>query len=295
MAAKQGRVVGILPATLTKSMLFGRFLVSLPWLDYGGPLADDREIARELMDFLTSVARREKCQFFEVRAVREPFPGLVDKTDKYSFQMNLSGGEETTWQNIDGKAKNQVRKATKSGLTVEFGGEEFIRDFYAVFSENMRDLGTPVWPRGLFLEMFRQFPGDTEIALVKLGKLTVGGGLLIHHLNYSAVPSASSYRNYLKMCPNNILYWEIIRRCIKRGSSVFDFGRSTLNAGTFNFKKQWIKEPKQQTWQYQLLQVSSLPELNPSNPKFRLAIDVWKRLPLPVANALGPRIVTKLP
>jgi Acetyltransferase (GNAT) domain len=159
----------------------------------------------------------------------------------------------------------------------------------------MRDLGTPVWPKSLFSEQFRNFPNDTELALVRLGDLYIGGGLIVHHLDYSGVPSASAYRDYLNLCPNNILYWEVIRHCIRRGSNRFDFGRSSLDAGTYNFKKQWIKNPRPQVWQYKLITIDSLPELNPANPRFRWAINVWRRLPLPIANALGPRIVTKLP
>ncbi|MCP4632291.1 MAG: GNAT family N-acetyltransferase, partial [candidate division Zixibacteria bacterium] len=118
---------------------------------------------------------------------------------------------------------------------------------------------------------------------------------LIHYKDYSGVPSASAYRKYLKLCPNNLLYWEVIKRCISRGSSYFDFGRSSEGAGTYRFKKQWMKKPKEQIWQYKLLKIDELPELNPNNPKFKLAINIWRRLPLPIANFLGPKIITKLP
>jgi serine/alanine adding enzyme len=159
----------------------------------------------------------------------------------------------------------------------------------------MRDLGTPVWPKSLFSEQFRLFPNDTELALIKLGDLPIATGLIIHYQKYSTVPSASAYQKYLNLSPNNLLYWEIIKRCRNRGSTQFDFGRSSLNAGTFKFKKQWVKDPQEQIWQYKLLKTNELPELNPSNAKFRLAISIWKKLPLPIANALGPKIVTKLP
>jgi FemAB-related protein (PEP-CTERM system-associated) len=295
VASRDGRAVGIFPSTLMKSIVFGKFMISLPWLDYGGPLAESADIARGLVDYATAIARKAGCRFVEMRAVSEPLPELVDKCEKYSFVLRLAENEEAIWQSIDGKAKNQIRKAIKSGLTVQFGGAELLEEFYKIFSRNMHDLGTPVWPKSLFAELFRHFPDDTEIALVKLGELSIGGGLVVHYLDYSAVPSASSYRNYLNLCPNNILYWEVIKRCFKRGSSYFDFGRSSLNAGTYNFKKQWIRNPSPQTWQYKLLTIDSLPELNPSNPKFRWAINAWKLLPLPIANVLGPKIVTKLP
>ena len=295
MAQRDGRVVGILPATLTKSMIFGKFMISLPWLDYGGPLAENQEIAAGLVDYCVALAKKSNCRFLELRAMSQPLPGLVTKEEKFTFVLKLEGSEETIWQSIDGKAKNQVRKAIKSGLEVNFGGIELLDEFYKIFAYNMRDLGTPVWPKSLYAEMFRCFPNDIELALVKLGNLYIGGGLVVHYQDYSGVPSASSYRKYLNLCPNNILYWEVIKRCFKRGSRSFDFGRSSLDAGTFNFKKQWIKNPGPQIWQYKLLTIDTLPELNPSNPKFKWAIKLWRRLPLPIANALGPRIVTKLP
>jgi FemAB-related protein (PEP-CTERM system-associated) len=295
MAFQGDRLIGILPTALMKSMIFGKFMISLPWLDYGGPLVENPDAAQGLVKFAVGIAEKAKCRFLEMRAVPDPLPGLVNKEEKYSFILKLEGSEDAIWQSIDGKAKNQVRKAVKSGLEVDFGGIEFLDAFYKIFATNMRDLGTPVWPRSLFSELFHNFPDDTELAMVRLGDKYIGGGLVIHYMNYSGVPSASAYRAYLNLCPNNILYWEVIKRCFKRGSGRFDFGRSSLNAGTYNFKKQWIRNPVPQVWQYKLLTIDSLPELNPSNPKFKWAINTWRRLPLPIANALGPRIVTKLP
>jgi serine/alanine adding enzyme len=295
LAEHGSKIVGILPAVLMKSVLFGRFMISLPWLDYGGPLAESDDIAVGLTNFEISAARQERCRFLELRAVRHLMPGLVNKDQKYAFLLDLTPGEQDVWKSIDGKAKNQVRKAEKSGLTVEFGGNQLLNDFYKIFTHNMRDLGTPVWPRNLYSEQFRYFNNDIEIALVKLAGMPIAAAILLHYQDYSIVPSASSYRKYRNLNPNNLLYWEVIKHCIAKGSRVFDFGRSTLDAGTYNFKKQWVKNPAQQIWQYKLLTIDSLPELDPSNPKFRLAINIWKHLPLPVANMLGPMIVTKLP
>ncbi|HBC47717.1 MAG TPA: FemAB family PEP-CTERM system-associated protein [candidate division Zixibacteria bacterium] len=289
------KLVGVLPTVLMSSILFGRYMISMPWLDYGGPLADNDDIACKLIEFAVSQAEREKCKFVELRAVRQVAPGLVNKDQKYAFWLDLKSGEENVWKSIDGKAKNQVRKAAKSGLVVQFGGIELLDEFYRIFSCNMRDLGTPVWPKKLYSEQFHYFKNDIEIGLVKLGDLPVAAAILLHYKDCSIVPSASSYRKYRNLNPNNLLYWEIIRHCIMRGSATFDFGRSSLNAGTYNFKKQWVNNPIQQIWQYKLLTIDSLPELDPSNPKFRLAINIWKHLPLFVANKFGPMIVTKLP
>lgn len=280
---------------LMKSPIFGKFLISLPWLDYGGPLASDDQVAASLVDFAVAIAAREKCRFMELRAVSRNHPALINTDHRFAFMLDLTPGEEAVWKALDGKAKNQVRKALKSNLEVRIGGIENLDSFYAIFSRNMRDLGTPVWPKRLFAEQFRYFEDDTEIALACLSEKPVAAALLIHYDDYSTVPSASSNRKYLNLSPNNILYWEIIRHCIRRGSRRFDFGRSSLDTGTYRFKNQWVKDPTRQIWQYKLMTMDDLPKLDPSNPKFRLAISIWKRLPLPIANLLGPRIATKLP
>ncbi|MCP4633957.1 MAG: peptidoglycan bridge formation glycyltransferase FemA/FemB family protein, partial [candidate division Zixibacteria bacterium] len=224
VAESDGKIVGILPTALMQSRLFGTFLISLPWLDYGGALADNDEIAAKLIDVAIESAQSKGCRFFEMRAVRHRLPNLTEKTDKREFLLELREGEETVWKSFDAKARNQVRKAEKAGLSVEFGKLDKFNDFYTVFSYNMRDLGTPVWPKNLFKEIFHTFPDDTEFAVVKKNDEIIAAGLLIHYKDYSGVPSASAYRKYLKLCPNNLLYWEVIKRCISRGSSYFDFG-----------------------------------------------------------------------
>lgn len=291
----EGKVVGVLPAVFMKSMLFGRFMISLPWLDYGGPLADDYAIAQQLVETAETKARELNCKFLELRAVAHRLPEMAEKTDKRQFHLDLTPGEEGVWKMFDAKARNQVRKAEKSGLTCVFGGKELLDDFYAVFAYNMRDLGTPVWPRALFEEIFAKFQNDAGIVAVKLGDKTVGAGLILYHGTYAGMPSASSYREYRDLCPNNLMYWETIKHALARGSKVLDLGRSSDGAGTYNFKKQMVRQPTEQVWQYRLLTIDSLPEMNPDNPKFKLAIAVWRKLPLWLAGWLGPKIVTKLP
>jgi FemAB-related protein (PEP-CTERM system-associated) len=291
----ESKVVGVLPTAFMKSVLFGRFLISLPWLDYGGPLADDDSIAGKLVEVAENKARELNCKFFEMRAAAHRLPHMTEKTDKRQFHLDLTPGEEGIWKTFDAKARNQVRKAEKSGLTCVFGGKELLDDFYAVFAYNMRDLGTPVWPRLLYEEIFSKFQREAEIVAVKLGEKTISAGLILHHGSYTGMPSASSYREYRDLSPNNLLYWETIKHALARGSKILDLGRSSDGAGTYNFKKQMVRQPTEQVWQYRLLTIDTLPEMNPDNPKYKLAIAVWRKLPLWLANRLGPKIVTKLP
>lgn len=295
LAEQNNKIVGILPTIYMKSLLFGKYMISLPWLDYGGPVANSAEITKELVSIAGEKAKELGCQFLEMRAVRKRLPEYTEKLDKREFHLDLSGGREEVWKSFDAKARNQARKGEKSGLTIRFGTTDLLDEFYRVFSRNMRDLGTPVWPKNLFYEIFEYFGDTSEIVLVEMNNQPIAGALILHYREFSAVPSASALREYLKYCPNNFMYWEIIKRCIERGSKIFDFGRSSEGAGTYKFKKQWVKNPKEQVWQYKLYGQDSLPELNPNNPKFKMLIGLWRKLPIPLANLIGPKIVTKLP
>jgi len=295
LAKNEDQIVGILPLFYYSSLLFGKFLISLPWLDRGGVCADSEEIQEKLIHNAVQIARQKRCKFLELRSVLVKDKSLITKTSKVTFILELNPDPEKIWKKIDSKARNQVRKAQKSGLEVTFGREEYLDQFYSVFSTNMRDLGTPVWTKELFKNILTYFPDTSEIALVKLNRKIIGGALILYFKDMLTVPSASSLGSFLSYCPNNILYWEIIKRGCLKGLKKFDFGRSSRNSGTFNFKRQWVKEPVQLYWQYYLNKTKDLPELNPESPKFSLGVKLWQRLPLILANFLGPKIVRNLP
>ena len=295
LAETDGRIVGVLPTVFMKSMLFGKFLVSLPWLDYGGPLTDNPRISSLLVDKASSLAREKNCRFFEMRAIRDRLEGLVEKTDKFSFFLDLTKGEEAVWKSFNAKARNQVRKAVKLGLTAEVGGAELINNFYRIFSYNMRDLGTPVWPKSLFTEIFRRFGRDANIALVKLDNNPIAAGLIIHYRDYSGVPSASAYRKYINLCPNNLLYWEALKSACREGFHRFDMGRSLPDSGTHRFKRQWGAVDEPLYYQYHVRPGRVLPgrEENPGGDG--RAASLWRRLPLAAANRLGPLLRRGVP
>jgi FemAB-related protein (PEP-CTERM system-associated) len=188
-----------------------------------------------------------------------------------------------------------VRKAEKNGLSLRLGQLELLDDFYAVFARNMRDLGTPVYGKDFFRNVLLGFPDTTRIlAVIKEGK-TIAAGIVSWYRLTMEMPWASSIGDYKSLCPNNLLYWEAIQFAIVNGCTGFDFGRSTPNEGTFNFKKQWGAEPVQLYWQYLLESGQSMPELNNKNPKFEMAIKVWQKLPVALTKLVGPRIVRSIP
>jgi FemAB-related protein (PEP-CTERM system-associated) len=199
------------------------------------------------------------------------------------------------WQAIDRKVRNQVRKAEKSALTAVHGGLELVPEFYEVFARNMRDLGTPVYAKRLFETILEEFPGTAETFVVRTGTTPIAASLTFRWREVTEVPWASSLREHRASCPNMLLYWTMLRRAIEVGSTTFDFGRSTPNESTYHFKTQWGATGTPFAWEYWLASGGSLPDQSPANPKFQLAIETWKRLPIWLTNRVGPYLVRSIP
>lgn len=292
IASRAGRPVGVLPLVFIRGHLFGRTLTSLPFVNYGGVLADDAKVADALVGAAQTAARARRCGHVELRHTNRQFDDLPNRQHKVTMRLPLSEGQ---WDRLDRKVRNQVRKALKSGLTAETGGAERLDDFYGVFARNMRDLGTPVYSRRLFGEVLAAFPTRARLVVVRLSGVPIAAGLTYRTDGMVEVPWASSVREHNSLCPNHLLYWTVIENALADGCTTLDFGRSTPNEGTYRFKAQWGAEPLPLHWEYVLPDGGDIPDQGPTNPKFRMAIAAWKRLPLWIANAAGPRIVREIP
>jgi len=292
IARRGGAVAGVLPLVYIKSFVFGRSLTSLPFLNYGGVVADSTEAAGALLDAAAAAARDRGCSHIELRHVERRFPELPHKQHKVAMKLSL---ERDMWDRLDGKVRNQIRKARKSELTSEAGGVELLQDFYRVFARNMRDLGTPVYSRRFFEEVLRAFPDRTRIHLVRLQGNAVAAGITYRTGASIETPWASSIRDFNPLCPNHLLYWSIIEQAVAEECEAMDFGRSTPNEGTYKFKEQWGAKAVPLNWEYRLMDGAALPNASPTNPKFQLAIKLWKKLPVSVATRLGPSIVRSIP
>jgi FemAB-related protein (PEP-CTERM system-associated) len=168
-------------------------------------------------------------------------------------------------------------------------------DFYTVFARNMRDLGTPVYSRSLFASMLSTFPGDARVHVVRLHGQPVAGAFSYAYGRVIEVPSAASLREHRALCPNHLMYWSIIGAAIDEGRTVFDFGRSSPNDGTYRFKEQWGAAAEQLWWEYRLTDGATVPGDDRQSAKFHATIEAWKRLPLSVATLIGPRIARSVP
>lgn len=296
LAARRGRaIVGVLPLVAFDHALFGRFMVSLPFVNYGGVLADDQP-AR---DGLLAEARRRAAAYgmthVELRHVQPQFPTLARRTHKVSMTLDLAGDVDTAWSTLDRKLRNHIRKAEKYGLTTDAGGAELLPDFYGVFARNMRDLGTPVYPSSWFGDILARFAPRARVTVVRMADRPIAAAFTIGYRSSIEVPSAGSLREFRYTSANTLLYWHLMKQAIEGGYRTFDFGRSSPGDGPFTFKKQWGATPGPLTWEYVLHGGRAVPDRSRKNARFSLAISAWQRMPLAVANRVGPSIVRYLP
>jgi len=294
IARRNGRVTGGLPLVEFRSRLFGAFAVSLPFVNYGGVVADDDETAAALVADAVSWARARGLSHVELRHLSVKAAPWPAKRHKVAMWLTLERTEPAAWTALDRKVRNQVRKAEKGGLATEMGGVERLDEFYRVFAHNMRDLGTPVYSRRFFASILRAFPGSARVFVVQLGRIPVAASITIRWRDTIEVPWASSLRAHSDKSPNMLLYWTMLKAAIEEGATRFDFGRSTPNEGTFQFKRQWGATPQPLVWEYAGLE-GRLPDQSPKNPKFRMAVSLWKHLPLALANRIGPAVVRNIP
>jgi serine/alanine adding enzyme len=288
-----GRIVGVLPLVRLRSRLFGDFGVSLPYFNYGGALGDNPTVVQALIRHATAWGEREQVAHIEFRHMA-PLPKLAARTDKVSMIRALPSTPEQLDVEIGAKVRAQIKQARRYRPETCIGGQELLDDFYRVFAANMRDLGTPVYGKSFFANMLARWENMAKLVVIRTPE-PVAAAFLLGEGELLEIPWASTLRSANPMNMNMFLYWEVLSLAIRSGFRYFDFGRSTVDAGTFQFKKQWGARPAQHHWHYWLPKGTELPSLSPNNPKFKLAIALWRRLPLPVTTSLGPHIVKFLP
>lgn len=287
-------IVGALPLVRMRSLLFGQNLLSMPFLNYGGPIGTPRARVA-LADHAIELGRDSGDRLVELRC-RSPLDGTphTEAPDKVTVLLDLPDDAEDLWTNgLKGKVRSQVRRPQKAGMTADFGAE-YLSDFYSVFAQNMRDLGTPVLPRRLFEAIQAKFGSSVVVGVVKTGEGTVvSAGLGFLYRGEFELIWASSLRAYNRDSPNMLLYWSMMERVIQLGGRVFNFGRCTPGGGTHRFKLQWGGADLPLPWVRESNGSGAPP--SKEGALYQKAISVWQRLPIPIANALGPRISRGLP
>lgn len=291
-----GQVVGSLPLTLVRSILFGKFLVSQPYLNTGGVWAAEEGVARVLIDRAVALAEELNVKHLELRhEVRVEHDQLTkQRDDKVHMRLALPESTDALMKSFKSKLRSQVKKSFEHPFVVQWGQHGLLEEFYYLFARNMRDLGTPVYSSRLFGSILDAFPSTSELCVVRLKDQPVAGALLLHNRGITEVPSASSLREYNSTGANMWMYWQLLQRAIERGSTVFDFGRSSVESGTYKFKEQWGAVPHPAVWQYYVR--SGAPEdMRPNSPKRQKLIQVWQKLPVWLTRWVGPSIVRGIP
>lgn len=288
------KLIGVLPLVHLNSRVFGSFTLSIPYVNYGGPLALSPKAEQALMSHAAKLSKDLGCSHMEIRETR-PRNGWQSVQRKVSMILPLPACDEILDANLGTKLRAQVNKARHHGLSVSFGGVELLDAYYQVFSLNMRDLGTPVYSKTVFKEILLTFPDNAFLAIAELNGTPLAVGFLLGYRDKLEIPWASSVRKKNYLGANMLMYREILKEAIERNYQYFDFGRSTKGAATHRFKKQWGAKEHDLHWHYWTRDGQGIPELNPDNPKFKLAIKLWQKLPVAITRIIGPGLARNLP
>jgi serine/alanine adding enzyme len=298
MAREQGRICGVLPIVEMQSSLFGHFFVSLPFLDYGGVIADTPDCETALATAAVDLAIKRGARHIELRQ-SVALASLTDagwmlRQHKAALVVNLRIDPETIWSNLSSRLRGKVRKAVKAGAEFSVEGIEALGDFYRVFGLNMRDLGTPVYSVDFFRNILRSAK-HAAILLVRRQGRAVAGAIALRRGDRIELPWICSDYAQSSHQVNEFLYWSAIKWASDTGAGELDLGRCSIDSGTYRFKMQWNPEVRPLFWYYWLASGCELPELSPNNPKYALAVRCWKRMPVALTNRLGPWIVRNIP
>jgi FemAB-related protein (PEP-CTERM system-associated) len=288
-----GNVAGLLPLFLVRSRLFGRLLVSSPLAAYGGILSDSEAVTRAIFQRAADIAKNLKVQFLELRNFRNAIPSdsLLRKDLYVTFRTELKEDPELNMLAIPRKTRAEVREGIRNQLefkTDAIGPSEF----FDLYSRSVRELGTPVFPRRLFVKGLEYFAPDCKIFSVHWKNKVVSAVWTLFYKDEVVPYFGGSVREYNRLAVNNFMYWMLMKYGCEHGYKVFDFGRSKKGTGSFDFKKRWGMTMTELPYQYALVQRQTMPDTSPLNPKFSTGVEIWRRLPLPVTRWIGP-IVSK--
>jgi FemAB-related protein (PEP-CTERM system-associated) len=285
----EGRTA-VLPAFIVRRPVLGTVVTSMPFLDTGGPCSASSPLAAALVGRLVEEAGRIGARHVELRCVERLVVAPAPAQHKVNMTLALPADPATLWRGLDKTVRNQVRKAERSGLTIEAGGVERLPAFYEVFVSRMRDLGSPVHGQDFLRGVLESFGPRARIVLVRKGATTVGGLMTIAFKDRLAVPWAACLQQYFTLCPNMLLYWDTLKHACAAGVRRFDFGRSTRDCGTYRFKRQWGAEEEPLFWYTIPLRQRHGAACEGAGRRAQLAVRAWQRLPLSVTRHLGPHI-----
>ncbi len=288
------KIVGLLPLFERGAMPFARALVSAPVGVHGGVLADDSEVAALLKQGARAIAVREKLDYVEYKSERAIFDDLYTKKDLYfTFRQELFATREEQLQAVPRKARAVLRSSERAKLRADFNRND-LEAFYDLYAQSLRNLGTPMFPKELFIASLEE-DSTTDILTVRQCGRIIGCVLNYYYKDMMMPFFAGALPEARGVGINNYMYWAMLEQGYDRGFRTFDFGRSKAGTGAFKFKKLFGMTPVPLHYQYDMVGADEPPNMNPTNPKFAKAIDSWKKLPVPLSNVLGPLLSRRIP
>ena len=293
VAERAGGIVGVLPLAEVRSLLFGHALVSLPFAAHAGVAAISEDVIAPLHRAAAELARTLGVDHLELRNRVRREAGWPQQDLYVNFRRPISGDHETNLLAIPRKQRAMVRKAMQRGLTATV--ERSAKHFFDLYADNVQRHGTPALPRSYFERLLSAFGEDCDALVVSAPDGRPVSGVLSFWFRDEVLPYyAGDLPAARALAANDFKYWALMQRAADRGVRLFDYGRSKRGSGSYDFKRNWGFEPEPLAYEYTLCTGSKVPQHNPLNPKYRALIALWQRLPRPVANALGPRIVRGL-
>ena len=287
--AEQGNeITGVLPLAEVKSFLFGHALVSTPFCVYGGVVSSDNAAKQALIDKACQLADELSVDHLELRNRQIERPDWPCKTLYYTFRKEISEDQDENLKAIPRKQRAVVRKAIKLELDSEFDDE--ISRFYTAYSTSVRNLGTPVFSKKYF-KVLREVFSDCSDVLTITHNDELVTSVMSFYFRDEVLPyygGGTAAARHLK--GNDFMYWRLLCECAQKGVKIFDYGRSKKGTGSFSFKKNWGFEPEPLYYEYYLVKAKEMPDLNPLNPKYRLMINCWQKLPLKISQIIGPMV-----
>jgi len=290
LARRHGQICGLLPLTEIRSFLFGHSLISNAFCIHGGALSEDESIRAALKEEAVRIARARKAGRVELRSATDSSPPWQKKSGLYFiFRRPLAPDVETNLKAIPHTRRRMIRVARDNGLTSEV--DESVDRLHHVYAESVRQLGTPVFSRRYFELLKEQFGPACDVVTILHGTRPIASVMSFYFRDEVMTYYGGGLKEARDLAANDFMYWEVMRRACERGVRVFDFGRSKIGTGAYSFKHNWGFKPAPLDYEFFPLDGREIPEINPLNPKYRAAINAWRRLPLSVTKLLGPSIV----
>lgn len=288
-------ITGVLPLFVSGAKPFARALVSVPIGVSGGVIAKDDESARLLREGARAIAEREKLEYVEYKSEKARFPDMKTKGDLYfTFRQELYGDREKQLSVIPRKTRAMIREAERARLRYDYNRDD-LEAFYDLYALTIRNLGTPMFPKELFVACIEEHPGQANFLTVRESGRIIGVVLNFYFRDTMLPFFAGALPEARDVALNSYLYWAMLESGYELGYRMFDFGRSKTGTGPFKFKEHFGMKPVALEYQYELVRAKEMPNINPTNPRYAKAIEQWKRLPVELTKMIGPFVTRRLP